>query len=954
MTNKHLFWLMAIVFLWVNALNAQVNQPQMVEKVEAKPGEASISYEKYVFPNGLRLYVHEDKSDPLVHVEVTYHVGSNREHLGITGFAHFFEHMMFQGSKHVADEEHIKIIESCGGIMNGTTNQDRTNYFETVPSNMLETALWLEADRMGWLIPAVTQEKFEIQRSAVKNEKDQNVVNAPYVRAITEVNNALLYPKGHPYSWPIIGYVEDLDRVGVQDLKNFFMRWYGPNNAIIVVSGDVNTKEVVALVDKYFGVIPKGQEVRKMRAQAVTLDQDVFQSVEDNIYAPLTMMTFPTIQNYHRDEPALDILAELLGGSKASPFQKRLVKSGFALQTDVSHPCTELAGEFKLIAVTDPKKGQQQVLDSIRAILNSFDVNAISDEDIKRVKAKYEASLINVLESASGKATQLVNWEMLLGDKKWNLNDEIERYRVITKADIQRVFNKYIKNKSAAVVYVYPKNPADKTKLSSINPYLGEHDKESEKQYAGLTYTEPLIAFDKSVRPTPTAAKAPVIPTFSTKTFDNGLQVIHTKTDELPKITMFFEIDGGKIFDAVNPKKLGVAALTAQLMTEGTLKRSAEEIEKDLDALGSTINFSSGGLNTSIYVTSLTKNINATLAILEEILFEPLFSPEELKTAKEQLENSLYQERTDRGSLFSRSLNAIAHPNHILGASGSGYLSTINKISSEDLRSYYNSFYAPNLTRLTIVGNIDEATIISKLKFLENWKRKDIKLPELPPIQTKTKRNVYLIDVPGATQSLIGLTKPSFTYDPLGDFYKIVVANYPLGGSFNSRINLNLREAKGFTYGARSGISGTKYAGNWQFTASVKVNATDSALAETIKEITKFNKEGITAQELDETKKSINQSQALRFETTNEKASFLSQMIRFNLSPDYLKQQQILLNALTVEELNNIIKKQLNPDDMDILIVGDANDIKKKIAALKLGAIQSFDHEKIKVPVLKY
>ncbi|MEK7224752.1 MAG: pitrilysin family protein, partial [Bacteroidota bacterium] len=276
-------------------------QTKLVEKVAKQGSEIVIPYEKYVLPNGLTLIIHEDHSDPVVHVDVTYHVGSAREEIGKSGFAHFFEHMMFQGSDNVADEQHFKIVSDAGGTLNGTTNRDRTNYFETVPSNQLEKMLWLESDRMGYLLDAVTQKKFEIQRSAVKNERGQNYDNRPY-GLLQEFAAKNLYPYGHPYSWLTIGYVEDLNRVDVNDLKNFFLRWYGPNNATLTVGGDVKPADVVKLAEKYFGAIPRGPEVNPVVVPPAILDQDRYVSYNDN-YArvPLMAVVYPTVPLYHKD-----------------------------------------------------------------------------------------------------------------------------------------------------------------------------------------------------------------------------------------------------------------------------------------------------------------------------------------------------------------------------------------------------------------------------------------------------------------------------------------------------------------------------------------------------------------------------------------------------------------------------------------------------------------------------
>ena len=306
-------------------------EAKLVEKVTKEGDELVIPYEKYVLPNGLTLIVHEDHSDPVVHVDVTYHVGSAREEIGKSGFAHFFEHMMFQGSDHVADEQHFKIVTESGGTLNGTTNRDRTNYFETVPSNQLEKMLWLEADRMGFLLDAVTQQKFEIQRETVKNERGQNYDNRPY-GLVSEVTSKNLYPYGHPYSWLTIGYIKDLNSVGVNDLKNFFLRWYGPNNATLTIGGDVDVKQVVKMVEKYFGTIPPGPKVEKMEPMVPKLDKHRFVSYVDN-YArmPLMRKIFPTVPNFHKDMVALDCLAEILGQGNNSVLYQQLVKKQLAL-----------------------------------------------------------------------------------------------------------------------------------------------------------------------------------------------------------------------------------------------------------------------------------------------------------------------------------------------------------------------------------------------------------------------------------------------------------------------------------------------------------------------------------------------------------------------------------------------------------------------------------------------
>jgi len=337
----------------VASLIAQA-QPTLVEKVEATPGKLTVPYEKWKLPNGLTVIISEDHSDPIVSVEVTYHVGSARESIGKSGFAHFFEHMMFEGSDHVKDKEHIRIVNETGGNMNGFTEKDKTVYFETMPANYLETALWLESDRMGFLLDSVTKQKFEIQRATVKNEKGENVENQPYALAFTEILNQTLYPVGHPYNWPTIGYVDDLNRVTVDDLKNFFLRWYGPNNATLTIVGDVNPKEALSMSEKYFGPIKSCPEVKKMKAMPPLLAADKYANYVDNIYLPLTLMVYPTVPLYHRDEAPLDLLSSIMGSGNNSIFYKNFVKSEVAAQAVVQHAVYELSGEFQIIVLSYP------------------------------------------------------------------------------------------------------------------------------------------------------------------------------------------------------------------------------------------------------------------------------------------------------------------------------------------------------------------------------------------------------------------------------------------------------------------------------------------------------------------------------------------------------------------------------------------------------------------------
>jgi zinc protease len=433
------------------------SQAKLVEKVATKNGDVNIPYEKYVLSNGLTVVLHEDHSDPIVHVDVTYHVGSAREEIGKSGFAHFFEHMQFQGSDNVADEQHFKIITAAGGTLNGSTNLDRTNYYETVPANQLEKMLWLEADRMGYFLDAVTQKKFEIQRSTVKNERGQNYDNRPY-GLVNEFGSKNLYPYGHPYSWLTIGYVEDLNRVDVQDLKNFFLRWYGPNNATLTIGGDLKPAEVIKWVEKYFGSIPRGPEVTKTVLPAVQLTSNRYVSYVDN-YAKVPMMvkTFPTVPNYHPDMGALTCLAQVLGQGKNSLLYQSFVKSQKALQASANSRLSELAGEMSFQFVPLPGKSLAAMDSMFTTALIEFEKIGVTDADIDKFKGGIEAQYINGLQSVSGKVSQLAAFQTFTGNPNQTAK-MLSMYRSVTKADVLRVYQTYIKDKYCVTVSVLTKS----------------------------------------------------------------------------------------------------------------------------------------------------------------------------------------------------------------------------------------------------------------------------------------------------------------------------------------------------------------------------------------------------------------------------------------------------------------------------------------------------------------
>jgi zinc protease len=901
------------------------SQTKLIEKVTESDGEVIIPYEKYELDNGLTLIVHEDHSDPLVHVDVTYHVGSAREELQKSGFAHFFEHMMFQGSENVADEEHFKLISDAGGTLNGSTNRDRTNYYETAPSNQMELMLWMEADRMGFFLDAVTQEKFEVQRSTVKNEKGQNYDNRPYGK-YSEVNAEALYPYGHPYSWLTIGKLEDLDRVDVEDLKKFFMRWYGPNNATLTVGGDVNPKEVVKMAEKYFGVIPAGPQVNPLKLESATLESDRYVSYADkNIRFPALIFTFPTVPRFHPDEAPLDCLAEILGVGQSSFLFKKFVLTKKAVQASSNNSADELAGEMSLFVVPYPGFALADFEKEVRQILLDFEESGVSDNDIIKFKANQESSFINRLASVSGKVSQLASYETYLDDPN-GIKYDLKRYRNLTKEDVMRVYNKYIKDKPAVILSVVPEDGTAPVQADNYTVDAEENNPFTKTDYSGLSYTRPTgDTFDRSIRPKSGASPLVQVPEFWTKKLDNGIKVIGTQTAEIPVVALQLNINGGHRMDMYAPDKSGLALLTAALMNESTLNYTSEQVQEELRKIGSSINVYAGDSQTTVSVNTLKKNLARTMEMVEEVLYRPKFSQEDFDRVKKQQLEGLISEEKNPSAIASNVYRRLLYgKDHIYAVPTSGIEESVTSITLEDVQDFYNKYYAPELSELVVVGDVSQKEIMPSLDFLNEWKNKSAKLPAFPVAASPDKTKLFLVDKADAPQSEIRIGYiTDMDYDATGNYFKSNLMNYALGGAFNSRINLNLREDKGWTYGARSFFSSNDDLGQYTASAGVKGEATAGAVSEFMKEITNYQKDGITDEELVFMRNSIGQSDARSYETPGQKASFLGRIVHYDLDKQFVKDQTKIINGITKEEINSLADKYLPVQNMNILVVGD-------------------------------
>lgn len=908
----------------------------LVETVKAQQGRLTIPFKKYTLANGLTVILHQDNSDPLVHVDVTYHVGSAREQLGKSGFAHFFEHMMFQGSQNIADEQHFKIVTQSGGNLNGTTNTDRTNYYETVPKNQLEKMLWLESDRMGFLLETITEEKFEIQRATVKNERGQNVDNRPYGR-LNETINQMMYPREHPYSWPVIGYMSDLDRGTLTDLKEFFSRWYGPNNAVLTIGGDIDEAQTLAWVNKYFGELKAGPQVDNIPKQLTTLSENRYYSFSDNVSLPLLYISFPTVYGMHADEAALDVFSNIIGNGPTSLLYKNLVKSGIAVQAGASHPCQELSCQMSFYALPNPQQGM--ALSKIEQVINDtlveFEQRGVNDIDLLKTKVNIETGTIYGLQSVSGKVSTLAHYQSILGNADYT-QAQVARYNNVTKADVMRVYQQYIKGKGAAVLSIYPHgqpqmvSKADNFTLPDVSnpPLLAENH-------------TPIMAntshFDRTIMPKAGSNPKIEVPKLWRNHFSNGLEIIATENSETPTVSLLLSIEGGPLLDPI--EKAGLAALTASLMNEGTSNYLKEELSNELAKLGSAISISASGRNTTIRVSALVKNLDATLTLMLDMMLNPAFAQADFDRVKNQLIQALEQGSKDANTLASRALKQVSYgANSRIGLPDSGTIATVSAINLDDVKAFYQQYFSPEHASLVIVGDISESAMMPKLSYLKAWQGEDYNIPTFTKFPAVTPNQLYFVDLPNASQSVIKYTRPAMTYDATGDYFTATLMNYPLGSAFNSRINLNLREDKGYTYGASSYFSAGKTLGRFTAGASVKKEHTFDAMIEVEKELKNYQQYGLTPEEVNFMRQAISQNEALSYETPSQKSGFLRQLLQFDLPENYGEQQSDIIKNISAEQLNTIAKEQLAMP-MQWIVVGDGQAIRAQLEKMELKII---------------
>jgi zinc protease len=835
---------------------------------------------------------------------------------------------MFQGSEHVGDDQHFKLIQEAGGTLNGTTNTDRTNYFETLPANQLELALWLEADRMGFLLPAVTQEKLDNQREVVKNERRQNYENRPYGEE-GEVVARALYPPDHPYHWLTIGSMEDLDAASLEDVTGFFRRWYGPNNATLAIGGDVDPAEVRALVERWFGPIPRGPEVAKPKPRPVRLDATRRVVIEDDVKLPQLSWTWPTVEQDHADEAALDLLARVLSSSKSSVLDRALqIDAQLASSVRAAHPTAELAGRFEITVRPERGVALDEIEERVGALLVGLAADGVAPEVLERLKTMHEASVVRGLETVGARTSRLAHSNTFRGEPDtvaWDL----ARFRAVSTEDVERVLRAYVLGRPAVIASVVPEGGLG----------LAASGGTAEQRAAEA-------ALDRTAQPAPAEPRPFQAPEVWRSTLANGVAVAGTRYDELPLTTLTLYVPAGRMQE--DRARLGLASLTADLLDEGTRRLTAPELEDAFDALGATFFVRAGDDDVALGLSALDAHVEEAVALFTEVLLEPRFDERDFQRLK--------QERLTDIAVRADSIRAVAGDvwdalvfgaDTVAGSPSSGTAETVEGLMLADAQAFWQRHATPRESRVVYVGGRDAAGVAELLAPLaERWHEPaavEAAAPKpAPPAAARVPRHaIYLVDKPGAAQSELRIGRMSVSaLDPDRD--ALDVLNYVLGGSFSSRINLNLREDKGYTYGARSGFSGDLRPGPFTASAGVHTEVTGPSVTEMVRELDGIL-DGVTAEELAFARSALLASMDRRFESTRALASHVDDMERYGRADDFLEEQRELIRTVTADELKALAGKHLGGEGRITLVVGDKQRILGDLLEVSGGDVFELD-----------
>jgi zinc protease len=904
-TRKPLAALLLIILV---AISAQLVRAQ---------SEIDIPYQKFVLKNGLTLIVHEDHKAPIVAVNIWYHVGSKNEKPGRTGFAHLFEHLMFNGSENF-NKDYFEPFERIGTTdQNGTTNEDRTNYFENIPSSALDVALWMESDRMGHLLGVIDKPRLDEQRGVVQNEKRQGE-NEPYGKVFS-VATPNLYPAGHPYSWEVIGSMEDLNAASLDDVKEWFRSYYGAANAIIVIAGDVDVKTAKEKVERYFGDIPSGPPVTKHNVWIAKRTGEHRQQMEDRVPQARIYKFWNVPQWGSADGDYLNLAGQVLSSGKSSRLYKRLVYDDqIATDVQASAYLSEIGGVFFIQASARAGEPLARVEKAIDEELSRFLAEGPAAVELQRVKTQYRARFIRGIERIGGfggKSDVLAMNQVYAGNPD-HYKTRLKRVADATAADL----------KTAAARWL-----SDGVYALEVHPFP--------------EYATAQTAVERKKLPDAGPPPEAKFPELQRATLANGLKIVLAERHSIPQINFQMVLDAGYAADQFGLP--GTGGMTLGLLDGGTKRRNALQISDELMRVGANLNAGSDLDTSTVSLSALKENLDSSLDVFADVILNPSFPQEDFARLQKQRLSQIQQEKVQPIGIALRVFAGLLYgPGHAYGnpLTGTGTEESVSKLKREDLIKFHQTWFKPNTATLIVVGDTTMAEIKLKLERLfQGWQRGDVPSKNIGTVALPQKQVVYMVDRPGSEQSVIlasNLAPPKANKDESA----IETMNTLLGGNFTSRINMNLREDKHWSYGAGSFVFDARGQRPFIAYAPVQTDKTKESIAEIAKELNGImGGRPVAAEELVKAQASLTLTLPGSWETMNALGSSISNIVRYGLDDRYYDTYAGKIRALKIADMVPAAKVAIQPDKLVWVIVGDRAKIEAGIRELGLGELRVID-----------
>ncbi len=865
-----------------------------------------VAFEKYLLPNGMTVILHEDHSLPIAIVNTWYHVGAKDEVERRSGFAHLFEHLMFMGTERVPNGDFDSIMEAGGGWNNASTGQDRTNYFDVGPAELLPTLLWLEADRLESLGVAMTQEKLDKQRDVVRNERRQTSENQPYGKAELMIHPTM-FPKDHPYHIPVIGSHEDLQAATVDDVKNFFAQYYVPSNASMVVAGDFDPQEIKPLIAKLFGSLPRGNDVAHATAKPVRLDEVKRLTMTDDVQFARTMMVYHSPARLQPGDAEMDLAADILASGISSRLYKRLIyDESLATRVSAYQASMQLGSTFHIIAMAKPGVSLDRIEQVIDEEVKKLTTKGPTAEELNRQKAQWEYSAVSRLQSMQAKADRLNAYEYFFSEPD-SFKRDMDRYRNATPESIRKWTQSVLTPDARFILRVLPEQ-----KMPESNP---------------RDQRPALVAKENYAPPEPTIFR-----------LSNGITVHHWTRHELPLVSVRLLIEGGA--SLVPPDKAGLADLTADMLDEGAGSLGAVTFSDALDQLGANLFTFSGQDTTTVGLSALSSKLDAAMSLFADAVLRPRFDEKEWERVQklhiDSLQRGLDQPTIVAANVGARVLFGDAHP---YSRSVSGTMATAKQLTLDDIRLFHSQLFRPDNATILMAGDLSADEAKEKLELaLGSWKATSgvakLAEPSYPAPENDSFR-VVVVDRPDAVQTVIRFVMPAPSYgDPARP--QLELMNTILGGSFTSRLNQNLREAHGYTYGARSGFTMSPRVGYFVASSSVRADVTGASLTEFLKEFRALRSGDISTEEASKARTNHRMDLMSSFEGLNGTLSAAATLVRNNRPFSQLGDDLRLVSQIDEGALNRLAYNAVPLEKAVLVLVGDKATILKQLEGLDL------------------